>query len=134
MTKKLTYIHWTISLLYLVLNFKKIRGAFRSEVWSKEIDLVNHVTNYSAHLQVISILLVLGSFILLGAYIRRFDVSNYILVPIEIMAIILFINTRIDFSRWIEINIFGGGGLLAFTCLLAINFIWLFTKRSVVQA
>ena len=128
MTKRLTYIHWAISVLYIVLNFEKIRGAFRSDVWSKEIDLINHVTNYTVHLQVISILLVIIGAILLWAYFKDIPIAKFILVPLVVITLILFMNTQFDFIRWIEINVFGSGGLLVFTITLLINVFWRMMK------
>lgn len=133
MNKRLTYIHWAISVLYIVQNFKKIRGAFRSDVWSKEIDLINHVTNYSVHLQVISILLVIIGAILLWAYFKDIPIAKFILVPLVVITLILFMNTQFDFIRWIEINVFGSGGLLVFTIMLLINVFWRMMKPVAAQ-
>ena len=128
MKKNFPYIFWTISVTYIVFNFKRIRGAFLSDVWSKEIGLETHVASYNVQLQVISILLVVGSLILAFAYWKKIQLSNFILWPISITAIILWINTQIDFIRWIEINVFGAGALLIFTIGLIINLIWRVTR------
>jgi len=124
MLKRLPWIQVVLSVFYILLNFKKIGSAFRSDIWSKEIDLINHVTNYNVHLQVISIILIILIGILLIAYLKEIVLSNYLLGIIIIFTTILFLNTQVDVRRWIEINVFGGGGLLLLTILLMINLIW----------
>jgi len=128
MKKNILYLFWAISILYVVSNFKRILGAFQSSIWSKEISLETHVANYTVHVQVVFILLLLGSLVLLWAFWKSIKISKFILWPLILIALVLFINTRIDFIRWIEINVFGAGALLFFTLLLIINLIWRILK------
>ena len=121
MNKQISIIQWALTAVYIFSNLSKIRGAFRSSVWTKDIDLINHVTNYNVHLQVISILFVLISALLVIAYIKKIKLSSFILVPIVIIAFVLYINTQVDLIRWLEINVFGAGGLILLALALILN-------------
>jgi len=133
MKKKIPYIFWTITVVYIFSNFKRIKGAFQSDIWSKEIDLVNHVASFTVQLQVIAILLVIGSLMLAWTYWKNIRISNYILWTLSIISIVLWVNTQVDFIRWIEINVIGAGGLLFFLILLLINTIWRLYKPYTTQ-
>ena len=134
MIKRLPAIQIVLSLGYIVFNFKKISAAFRSDIWSKEIDLINHVTNYSVHLQLISIVLMAVVGVIIIANIKKIDLSKYLLGVVIMLTALLFINTQIDFIRWIEINVFGGGSLLLLAIFLIINLIWKSVKSQSVSS
>lgn len=122
MSKKLNIVIYILSGLYFLLNFSKITSAFQSSLWSREMDLINHVSNYNFQLQAISLIILFIAGNLAMSHGMGLNLSKWILIPIAIVMSVLLINTQIDFIRWIEINVFGGGFLLVLAVIFILSF------------